>query len=132
MQVCAVPQVEKVSLQPPSLFSQQLDTAHSLSDIQQCSGSVFRGVLFFSVGMNGKAVNIKRLVSGSSLLEQTCSILSNPFATSHSLLVGLFSAFREKLNFAGYPVRNLELGLCPWEDKKGGEGGVHPPSLLTK
>lgn len=91
----------------------------------------FQRRAFCSVGMNGKAVNINSLMSGSGLLEQKCSIPINLSALSNSPL-GLLSAFREKLNFAGYPVRDLEPGLCPWEEEEGGEGGVHPPSLLTK
>lgn len=84
------------------------------------------------VGMSGKAVNTNSLISGSSLLEQKSSIPVNPSALSHSPHVGLLSALREKLNFAGYHGRDLELGPCPWEEEEGGERGVHPPSLLTK
>lgn len=83
--------------------------------------------------MNGKAVNINSLISGSSsTLEQKSSFPVNPFALNHSPFVGLLSALREKLNLAGYHGRHLELGSCLWEEEEGGEGGVHPPSLLTK
>lgn len=82
--------------------------------------------------MSGKAVNINSLICGSSPLEQKSSFPVNPSALSHSPLVGLLSTLRENLNFAGYHGRDLELGPCPWEEEEGGEGGVHPPSLLTK
>lgn len=82
--------------------------------------------------MSGKAVNRNSLISGSSLLEQKSNFPVNPSALSHSPLAGLLSALREKLNFAGYHGRDLELGPCLWEEEEGGEGGVHPPGLLTK
>lgn len=103
-------------------------TQHTgLSNTQQCWGAVSGGCFLLS-----KAVIINSPRNGNGLSEQERRVPIKPFTGSRSPLVCLLSAVREKLNFAGNAAWDLGPGLCPWEEQEGGEGGVRPPSLLTK